>query len=108
MTTPTTTAAEAVDHAMNCLRDATTGLAITKGYENSSDRSVCQWFTLGPITNCRAHATETSPGKINLSVQLGIVTSVEVSLTLDEERDTAILRDAVNLYVNHYGIGGNR
>lgn len=26
MTTPTTTATEAVDHAMNCLRNATAGL----------------------------------------------------------------------------------
>ena len=108
MTTPTTAAAaQAVDHAMTCLRDATTGLTITKGYEKASGRGVCQWFTLGPITNCRAHATD-HIGQITLSVQIGIVTSVQVSLTLDEERDTAILRDAVNLYVNHYGIGGNR
>ena len=108
MTTPTTTAAEAVDHAMNCLRDATTGLTITKEDEYSGDRSFAQWFTLGPIVNCHAHASESAPGQINLTVEIGIVTSVQVSLTLDEERDTAILRDAVNLYANHYGIGGNQ
>lgn len=108
MTTPTTTAAEAVDHAMDCLRDATTGLAITKEYEYSGDHGFAQWFTLGPIVNCHAHASESAPGKINLAVEIGIVTSVQVSLTLDEERDTAILRDAVNLFANHYGIGGNQ
>ncbi|AYB70538.1 hypothetical protein HOU24_gp56 [Corynebacterium phage SamW] len=95
---------KAVDHAMDCLRDATTGLTITKEYESSNGRGVCQWFTLGPITNCNAHATETALDKISLTVQIGIVTSVRVSLTLDEGRDTAILRDAVNLYVNHYGM----
>ena len=94
---------KAVDHAMNCLRDATTDLTITKGYEKSSDRSVCQWFTLGPITNCRAHAID-HIGRITLAVQIGIVTSVQVSLTLDAERDTSILRDAVSLFATHYGM----
>lgn len=108
MTTPTTTAAEAVDHAMTCLRDATTGLTITNEQRDTGHDYSTQWFTLGPITNCYAHATETAPGKISLTVQIGIVTSVRVSLTLDEGRDTAILRDAVNLFANHYGIGGNQ
>lgn len=99
---------QAVDHAMNCLRDATTGLTITKEDENSNGRSFAQWFTLGPITNCNAHATETAPDKINLTVQIGIVTSMQVSLMLDEERDTAILRDAVSFYANHYGIGDDQ
>ena len=108
MTTPTTTAAEAVDHAMTCLRDATTGLTITEDGCITSPGHSAQWFTLGPITNCYAHATETALDKISLTVQIGIVTSVRVSLTLDGGRDTAILRDAVNLFANHYGIGGNQ
>lgn len=99
---------KAVDHAMNCLREATPGLTITKEGENSQHRSASRWFTLGPIASCHAHATETAPGEINLFVEIGLVTSVQVSLTLEEERDTAILRDAFNIFANHYGIGGDQ
>ena len=97
---------KAVDHAMNCLREATPGLPITKEGGNAQPRSASRWFTLGPITDCRTHATETAPGEIRLTVEIGLVTSIQASLTLDEERDTAILRDALNFYATHYGIGG--
>ena len=102
------TVTEAVAHAMHCLHEATPGLPITKERDNSQHRSASRWFTLGPITDCHTHATETSPGTICLFVEIGLVTSIQVSLTLDEERDTAILRDAVNFFANHYGIGGNQ
>lgn len=107
MTTPTTTAAEAVDHAMTCLRDATTGLTITEdGCITSPGHSV-QWFTLGPITNCYAHAIDLGD-YTDLFVELGVHPSLRVMLTLDAGRDIALIRDAVNLYANHYGIGGNQ
>ena len=102
------TVTEAVDHAMNCLHEATPGLPITKERDNSQHRSASRWFTLGPITDCHTHATELASGELHLFVEIGLVTSIQVSLTLDEERDTAILRDAVNFFANHYGIGGNQ
>ena len=102
------TVTEAVDHAMNCLRDATPGLTITKEGDNTGHRHASHWFALGPIAGCHAHATELAPDEVNLFVEIGLVTSIQVSLTLDEERDTAILRDAVNFFANHYGIGGNQ
>lgn len=107
MTTPTITAAEAVDHAMDCLRDATTGLTITNGQRDTGHDYSTQWFTLGPITDCYAHAIDFG-GYTTLFVELGLRPSLRVSLTLDAGRDTALIRDAVDLYANHYGIGGNQ
>lgn len=102
------TLAEAVAHAMNCLHEATPGLTITNERRNTGHRHSSQWFTLGPITDCHAHATETAPGEIRLFVEIGLVTSIQVSLTLDEKRDTAILRDALNFYATHYGLGNEQ
>ena len=99
---------KAVNHAMNCLREVTPGLTITTERTNHGHRSASQWFTLGPIPDCHTHATETSPGEIRLTVEIGLVISIQVSLTLEEERDTAILRDALSFYATHYGIGGHQ
>lgn len=113
MTTPTTTAAEAVDHAMTCLSDATTGLTITDehrpaGAPEITARVASLWFSLGPITNCHINAFILASGGISVTLTVGNIPFVQITLTLDPGRDTALIRDAVNLYVNHYGIGGNR
>ena len=105
MTTQTITLDQAVDHAMDCLRDATTGLTITRSNRNTGKDFVCQWFTLGPIPDCHVQATDVRY-YITLFVALGNHPVVQVSLTLDPGRDTALIRDVVNFYADHYGIGG--
>ena len=107
MTTQTITLDQAVDHAMTCLRDATTGLTITNEQRDTGHDYSTQWFTLGPIPDCHAHATDVRY-YITLFVALGNHPGVQVSLTLDPGRDTALIRDVVNFYANHYGIGGNQ
>lgn len=107
MTTQTITLDQAVDHAMDCLRDATTGLTLTRSDRIAGSNHVFQWFTLGPITGCWAYATDVRD-YLNLFVTLGSYPNVQVSLTLDPGRDTALIRDVVNFYADHYGIGGNQ
>lgn len=107
MTTQTTTTLDqAINHALDCLRAADADLTATRSDRVTGENHACQWFTLGPITNCYVQAAELAGDCLKLFVSLGGYPNVQVSLTFDPERDVALIRAAVSLYTDHYGTGG--